>query len=105
MLVSLNHLNILRMFGRAMSQGRDNEGGAFLITEFGELPDYVSELMHQAPIESHTMGIIVDNLNAVIFLGSITNLFERVSWLFAVTSSSKWRSYLPSPASSRAPKP
>jgi hypothetical protein len=41
--------------GRTRRQGLGNESGAFLIAEFGELPDYVSVLIHQMPIESHIM--------------------------------------------------
>ncbi|QLG72969.1 hypothetical protein HG535_0E00530 [Zygotorulaspora mrakii] len=74
--------DVIQIFGRA---GRPGFGSAYgtgiLCTSNDALDDYISLLTQQHPIESKFGTKLVDNLNAEISLGSVTNVDEAIRWL------------------------
>eukprot|EP00917_Polyrhabdina_sp_WS-2016_P026359 GHVP01056616.1.p1 GENE.GHVP01056616.1~~GHVP01056616.1.p1 ORF type:complete len:2004 (+),score=344.28 GHVP01056616.1:435-6014(+) len=77
---NIDILDVFQIFGRAGRPQYDTEGSAVLITEHGELNNFVRLLCHQHPIESQFIDEIPNALNAEISTGSITNLQEAIEW-------------------------
>lgn len=77
----LGMLDVMQIFGRAGRPQFDDEGSAIMITTIDELYRYLALTSHQAPIESQFTHELVDNLNAEIVLGTVTNVQEAVTWL------------------------
>lgn len=74
--------DVIQIFGRAGRPGFGAEyGTGILCTSNDALDDYVSLLTQQHPIESKFGSKLVDNLNAEISLGTVTNVDEAVQWL------------------------
>lgn len=59
----------------------DNSGEATIITTHDRLAHYLGMLTHQVPIESQFKAMMIDNLNAEIVLGTVTNVREAAQWL------------------------
>ncbi|SCU86497.1 LAFA_0E01134g1_1 [Lachancea sp. 'fantastica'] len=80
--VDLGISDVIQIFGRAGRPGFGSEHGTgILCTTSDSLDDYVSLITQQHPIESKLSPKIVDNLNAEISLGSVTNVEEGIQWL------------------------
>ncbi|EPX71127.1 ATP-dependent RNA helicase Slh1 [Schizosaccharomyces octosporus yFS286] len=79
--VDLGVLDVLQIFGRAGRPQFENSAAAFIITSHDKLSHYVSVVTQQTPIESRFTERLVDNLNAEIALGTVTNVDEAVTWL------------------------
>ncbi|CAD5122095.1 DgyrCDS10545 [Dimorphilus gyrociliatus] len=79
--VDLGILDVQQIFGRAGRPQFDTYGHGMIITTHDKLPQYLSLLTRQSPIESQFIESLVDNLNAEICLGTITNLEEASQWL------------------------
>ena len=79
--VSLGMLDVMQIFGRAGRPQFDDEGSAIMVTTHDELYRYLQLTATQAPIESQLIKGLVDNLNAEIVLGTVTNIQEAVAWL------------------------
>lgn len=74
--------DVIQIFGRAGRPGFGSSNGTgILCTSSDALDEYVSLLTQQHPIESKFGSKLVDNLNAEISLGSVTNVEEAVQWL------------------------
>ncbi|CAG2058052.1 unnamed protein product, partial [Timema podura] len=79
--VDLGILDVLQIFGRAGRPQFDKSGHGVIITSHDKLSHYLSLLTNQFPIESNFIKFLVDNLNAEVTLGTISNLDEAVEWL------------------------
>ncbi|KAI8925867.1 Sec63 Brl domain-containing protein [Entophlyctis helioformis] len=79
--VDLSILDVLQIFGRAGRPQYEDRGVGYIITTHDKLNHYVSAMTQQHPIESTFSEKLVDNLNAEISLGTVTNLDEAVKWL------------------------
>ncbi|KAG2182998.1 hypothetical protein INT44_005979, partial [Umbelopsis vinacea] len=79
--VDLSILDVLQIFGRAGRPQYEDQGVGFILTPHEKLGHYVSALTQQHPIESKFIEHMVDNLNAEISLGTVTNVDEAVTWL------------------------
>ncbi|KAH8550562.1 Sec63 Brl domain-containing protein [Umbelopsis sp. PMI_123] len=79
--VDLSILDVLQIFGRAGRPQYEDQGVGFILTPHEKLGHYVSALTQQHPIESKFIENMVDNLNAEISLGTVTNVDEAVTWL------------------------
>ncbi|GAO50439.1 hypothetical protein G7K_4564-t1 [Saitoella complicata NRRL Y-17804] len=77
----LGILDVLQIFGRAGRPQFEQEGKGYIVTSQDKLSHYVSAITQQHPIESRLTEKLVDNLNAEISLGTVTNIDEAVSWL------------------------
>ncbi|GAX76248.1 hypothetical protein CEUSTIGMA_g3692.t1 [Chlamydomonas eustigma] len=77
----LGMLDVQQIFGRAGRPQFDTSGEGIIITTHDKLPHYLGMLTHQIPIESKFKAMLVDNLNAEIVLGTVTNVREAVQWL------------------------
>ncbi|CCH41658.1 U5 small nuclear ribonucleoprotein [Wickerhamomyces ciferrii] len=73
--------DVIQIFGRAGRPQFEKYGTGILCTTSDRLDDYVRLLTSQHPIESKLSAKIVDNLNAEISLGTVTNVDEGVKWL------------------------
>ncbi|KAM3165145.1 Antiviral helicase SLH1 [Lachancea thermotolerans] len=74
--------DVIQIFGRAGRPGFGSSNGTgILCTSSDRLDDYVSLITQQHPIESKLATKLVDNLNAEISLGSVTNVEEGIQWL------------------------
>ncbi|CDH15138.1 probable Antiviral helicase SLH1 [Zygosaccharomyces bailii ISA1307] len=74
--------DVIQIFGRAGRPGFGSANGTgILCTSSDSLDEYVSLLTQQHPIESKFGSKLVDNLNAEISLGSVTNVDEAIQWL------------------------
>ncbi|CCH60480.1 hypothetical protein TBLA_0C06880 [Henningerozyma blattae CBS 6284] len=74
--------DVIQIFGRAGRPGFGSEHGTgILCTSSDKLDDYVSLITQQHPIESKLGSKLVDNLNAEISLGTVTNVEEGIRWL------------------------
>ena len=71
----------VQMIGRAGRPGYDQSGKGIIITSHGELQFYLSLLNEQLPIESQFVAKLVDNLNAEIVTGAVSNLRQGATWL------------------------
>lgn len=73
--------DVIQIFGRAGRPQFEKYGTGILCTTSDKLDDYVRLLTSQHPIESKLSDKLVDNLNAEISLGTVTNVDEGVKWL------------------------
>lgn len=79
--VDLGILDVIQIFGRAGRPQFESFGTGILCTLSDRLDHYVSLITQQHPIELRLGDKIVDNLNAEISLGTVTNVDEAVAWL------------------------
>ncbi|XP_052868650.1 activating signal cointegrator 1 complex subunit 3 [Anopheles cruzii] len=79
--VDLGILDVLQIFGRAGRPQFDKSGVGTIITAHDKLNHYLSLLTNQFPIESNFVACLVDNLNAEVTLGTISNVDEAIVWL------------------------
>ncbi|XP_046669965.1 activating signal cointegrator 1 complex subunit 3-like [Homalodisca vitripennis] len=79
--VDLEILDVLQIFGRAGRPQFDKSGHGTIITTHDKLSHYLSVLTNQYHIESNFINCLVDNLNAEVTLGTISNVEEAVKWL------------------------
>ncbi|RIA90966.1 Sec63 Brl domain-containing protein [Glomus cerebriforme] len=79
--VDLSILDVMQIFGRAGRPQYESYGIGYILTTIDKLPHYVSAMTQQHPIESKFVNSMVDNLNAEISLGTVTNVDEGVRWL------------------------
>uniref|UniRef100_A0A915JEM2 Helicase C-terminal domain-containing protein n=1 Tax=Romanomermis culicivorax TaxID=13658 RepID=A0A915JEM2_ROMCU len=79
--VDLGILDVQQIFGRAGRPQFDKSGFGLIITTHNKLPHYLSLLTRQLPIESQFINSLLDNLNAEIVLGTVSNVQEAVEWL------------------------
>ncbi|AET39778.1 RNA helicase Ecym_4766 [Eremothecium cymbalariae DBVPG len=74
--------DVIQIFGRAGRPGFGTaHGTGILCTNSDRLDHYVSLITQQHPIESKFGPKMVDNLNAEISLGTVTNVEEAIQWL------------------------
>ncbi|EGW31106.1 DNA-directed DNA polymerase [Spathaspora passalidarum NRRL Y-27907] len=73
--------DVIQIFGRAGRPQYEKFGTGILCTTSDKLDHYVSLLTQQHPIESKLQAKLIDNLNAEISLGTVTNIDEGVQWL------------------------
>ncbi|GIL81339.1 hypothetical protein Vretifemale_10405, partial [Volvox reticuliferus] len=74
-------LDVQQIFGRAGRPQFEDSGLGIILTSHDKLAHYLGMLTHQAAIESQFKKFLVDNLNAEIVLGTVTNVREGVAWL------------------------
>ncbi|KAI9305339.1 Sec63 Brl domain-containing protein [Cunninghamella echinulata] len=79
--IDLSILDVLQIFGRAGRPQYETHGVGYILTTHDRLGHYISNITQQHPIESKFIENIVDNLNAEISLGTVTNVDEAVTWL------------------------
>lgn len=79
--VDLGISDVIQIFGRAGRPQFEAHGIGILCTSADRLDNYISLLLQQHPIESKLTAKLVDNLNAEISLGTVTNVEEGVQWL------------------------
>ena len=79
--IDLSILDVLQIFGRAGRPQYEDQGVGYIITSHDRLSHYVSSITQQHPIESKFAEKLVDNLNAEISLGTVTNIDDSVRWL------------------------
>ncbi|KAJ2642524.1 activating signal cointegrator 1 complex subunit 3, partial [Coemansia sp. RSA 1694] len=79
--VDLSILDVLQIFGRAGRPQYETHGVGYILTTHDRLAHYVSAITMQHPIESKFAANMIDNLNAEITLGTVTNVDEGVAWL------------------------
>lgn len=79
--IDLGISDVIQIFGRAGRPQYENFGTGILCTTSDRLDHYISLITQQHPIESKLGEKIVDNLNAEISLGSVTNVDEGIQWL------------------------
>lgn len=79
--VDLGISDVIQIFGRAGRPQYEQFGTGILCTTSDRLDHYVSLITQQHPIESKLGDKLIDNLNAEISLGSVTNVHEGVQWL------------------------
>lgn len=77
----LSILDVLQIFGRAGRPQYETHGCGYIITSHDKLSHYVSQITQQHPIESKFQESLVDNLNAEIAIGTVTNIEEASRWL------------------------
>ncbi|ORX42129.1 Sec63-domain-containing protein [Piromyces finnis] len=77
----LSILDVLQIFGRAGRPGYEDHGLGYILTTHDKLSHYIQAITQSQPIESRFGFNLVDNLNAEITLGTVTNIQEAVSWL------------------------
>ncbi|CAI2189312.1 554_t:CDS:10, partial [Funneliformis geosporum] len=77
----LSILDVMQIFGRAGRPQYETHGVGYILTTHDKLSHYVSAMTQQHPIESKFIDKMVDNLNAEISLGTVTNVDEGVRWL------------------------
>ncbi|EGV63827.1 Sec63-domain-containing protein [Yamadazyma tenuis ATCC 10573] len=73
--------DVLQIFGRAGRPQYESFGTGVLCTTSDKLDHYISLISQQHPIESKLSAKLVDNLNAEISLGTVTNIEEGIQWL------------------------
>ncbi|CCK72395.1 RNA helicase KNAG_0K00270 [Huiozyma naganishii CBS 8797] len=80
--VDLGISDVIQIFGRAGRPGFGSSNGTgILCTSSDRLDHYVSLLTQQHPIESRFGAKLIDNLNAEISRGTVTNVDEAIQWL------------------------
>jgi len=77
----LSMLDVQQIFGRAGRPQFDTSGEGVIITGHSKLAHYLGMLTMQLPIESKFPSLLVDNLNAEIVLGTVSNVREAAAWL------------------------
>ncbi|CAK0786311.1 hypothetical protein CVIRNUC_009524 [Coccomyxa viridis] len=78
---NLGMLDVQQIFGRAGRPQYESSGLGVILTQHANLSHYLGMLTHQLPIESQFVSLLVDNLNAEIVLGTVTNVKEACTWL------------------------
>ncbi|ODV57948.1 RNA helicase, partial [Ascoidea rubescens DSM 1968] len=73
--------DVIQIFGRAGRPQFEKYGSGILLTSNDKLDHYINLLTQQHPIESKLGNKLVDNLNAEISLGTVTNINEGIQWL------------------------
>ncbi|KAI5956342.1 mug81 [Candida jiufengensis] len=73
--------DVIQIFGRAGRPQYEKFGVGILCTTSDRMDHYISLLTQQHPIESKLKEKLIDNLNAEISLGTVTNVDEGVQWL------------------------
>ncbi|CDK26415.1 unnamed protein product [Kuraishia capsulata CBS 1993] len=79
--VDLGISDVIQIFGRAGRPQFEKFGTGILCTSSDRLDHYINLITQQHPIESQLAAKLVDNLNAEISLGTVTNVEEGVQWL------------------------
>ncbi|CAG0888066.1 unnamed protein product [Darwinula stevensoni] len=79
--VDLGMLDVMQIFGRAGRPQYDKLGHGVIITSHEKLSHYLSLLTCQCPIESSFLQGLVDNLNAEVSLGTVSNIDEAMEWM------------------------
>ncbi|KAF9426913.1 hypothetical protein BGZ94_005813 [Podila epigama] len=79
--VDLSILDVMQIFGRAGRPQYESHGVGYILTSQDKLNHYVALITQQLPIESRFIEKMVDNLNAELSLGTITNVDDAVTWL------------------------
>ncbi|AAS50913.2 ABR142Wp [Eremothecium gossypii ATCC 10895] len=80
--IDLGISDVIQIFGRAGRPGFGSlHGTGILCTTSDRLDHYISLITQQYPIESKFSSKLVDNLNAEISLGTVTNVEEGITWL------------------------
>lgn len=79
--VDLGISDVIQIFGRAGRPQYELFGTGILCTTSDRLDHYVSLITQQHPIESKLSDKLMDNLNAEISLGTVTNVLEGIQWL------------------------
>ena len=79
--VEISILDVMQIFGRAGRPQFDTSGEANIITTQDQLSRYISLATRATPIESQFSKGLVDNLNAELVLGTVTNTKEACAWL------------------------
>lgn len=79
--VDLGISDVIQIFGRAGRPQFEKFGTGIICTTNDRLSHYVSLITQQHPIESRFSAKLVDNLNAEISLGTVTNVEEAIQWL------------------------
>lgn len=79
--VDLGISDVIQIFGRAGRPQYEKFGTGILCTTSDRLDHYVSLISQQHPIESRLAAKLIDNLNAEISLGTVTNIDEGIQWL------------------------
>lgn len=79
--VDLGISDVIQIFGRAGRPQYEQFGTGILCTSVDRLDHYVSLITQQHPIELRFGAKLVDNLNAEISLGTVTNVDEALQWL------------------------
>lgn len=74
-------LDVQQIFGRAGRPQYETYGHGVILTDIDKIGKYVNMLIRQSPIESRFQTKILDNLNAEIAKGTVTNIKEAVEWL------------------------
>ncbi|CAG8588117.1 16579_t:CDS:10, partial [Funneliformis mosseae] len=77
----LSTLDVMQIFDRAGCPKYETHSVGYILTINDKLSHYVSAMIHHHPIESKFIDKMVDNLNAEISLGTVTNVDEGVRWL------------------------
>ena len=77
----LGILDVQQIFGRAGRPQFDTSGEGIIITSHQMLNRYLAMMTRQKPIESQFINSMVENLNAEIVGGTVTNVQEAVTWL------------------------
>ena len=77
----LGILDVQQIFGRAGRPQYDTSGEGIIITSHQMLNRYLAMMTRQKPIESQFTASIIENLNAEIVGGTVTNVQEAVTWL------------------------
>lgn len=79
--MDLGILDVLQIFGRAGRPQFQDTGIGYIVTSMDKMDHYLSAVTQQLPIESQFGKRIVDNLNAEVSLGTVTNIHEAVTWV------------------------
>ncbi|KAF7630755.1 hypothetical protein Mgra_00008963 [Meloidogyne graminicola] len=74
-------LDVQQIFGRAGRPQYEDMGHGVIITTAQKLAHYIEMFHRQTPIESQFQSRILNNLNAEIASGAISNIFEAVDWI------------------------
>lgn len=77
----LGMLDVQQIFGRAGRPQFQDTGEGIILTTHDKLSHYLGMLTNSVPIESQFEKSLVDNLNAEIVLGTVTNVREAVQWM------------------------
>ena len=77
----LGILEVQQIFGRAGRPRFDTSGEGIIVTSHQMLNRYLAVMTRQKLIESQCTKPMVENLNAEIVGGTVTNVQEAVTWL------------------------
>uniref|UniRef100_A0A914KRM4 Activating signal cointegrator 1 complex subunit 3 n=1 Tax=Meloidogyne incognita TaxID=6306 RepID=A0A914KRM4_MELIC len=74
-------LDVQQIFGRAGRPQYEDMGHGVIITNVQKLAHYIEMFHRQTPIESQFQSRILNNLNAEIASGAISNISEAIEWI------------------------